>query len=431
MEQVLNFLAVVINVWVFLYSCAEINKRKLNYKNKFFWLFLLIITTFVYLATSSINGVIRILVSYLLLLTACIKIFDVNIQRASITAFLSYSLMISCELVCAIFLTGVLKFDVVTLQGTFFASLAMSISISLLDCFVLSFRLIKNILSYIVDKFSKLINKTVFYFCILSFFMFIIFANFMYFDISGYLSVVMTLCLVIAYTVLTLTLFKEQSEKVQLNFEYQSILNDLSDYEKMYARERMQSHENRNDLMVIRGMTKEKNVRNYIDKLLNFSDNENDKWINQLKRIPESPLRGLLYSKLCVIDEKEIKVSFKVGNTFDSKSYLSMSLDLQAKMCKLLGIYIDNAIQAVENIDDKNIYISINRVSNKLVIKVVNNFEGKIELDRIYDKGYSTKESGHGYGLSLAKEIIDNEKNISGNTSINGNNFSQELKIKL
>ena len=68
-------------------------------------------------------------------------------------------------------------------------------------------------------------------------------------------------------------------------------------------------------------------------------------------------------------------------------------------------------------------------IDNKLCIKVSNNFSGKIDISRINDEGYTTKSNGHGYGLTLVKEIINNNSNLEHETELNKKVFSQILKI--
>ena len=56
-------------------------------------------------------------------------------------------------------------------------------------------------------------------------------------------------------------------------------------------------------------------------------------------------------------------------------------------------------------------------------------FDGLIELDKIDEKKYTTKGEGHGYGLSLVKEIVNKSPKLKNIRMINDDVFIQILKI--
>ena len=51
-------------------------------------------------------------------------------------------------------------------------------------------------------------------------------------------------------------------------------------------------------------------------------------------------------------------------------------------------------------------------------------------MNKLEHKGYSTKNKGHGYGLTLAKEIIDKNNKLQNEKELTKEIFSQILKIK-
>ena len=51
--------------------------------------------------------------------------------------------------------------------------------------------------------------------------------------------------------------------------------------------------------------------------------------------------------------------------------------------------------------------IEIYKLKDKINFVISNTYKGKINLDKVNEKGYTTKGEGHGNGLYYAKKIID------------------------
>lgn len=100
-------------------------------------------------------------------------------------------------------------------------------------------------------------------------------------------------------------------------------------------------------------------------------------------------------------------------------------------LCRILGILLDNAIEAAKRSEERIINIRFqNGLDYKLLI-VENSYDKHdIDISKIFEKGYSKKDSkeGHGLGLWKVKKIIDNSENLELKT-YKSSLFVQELKI--
>ena len=124
----------------------------------------------------------------------------------------------------------------------------------------------------------------------------------------------------------------------------------------------------------------------------------------------------------------EIEISSEVRTTDVIKNINdSTMLDI----CQIIGVYLDNSIQAVQNIAEKYISIEMYLDNNSLNISISNTYEGKLDIEKIEERGYTSKGQGHGYGLTLSKEIIANNKNLLNEKKISKGIFTQILKIKM
>ena len=65
------------------------------------------------------------------------------------------------------------------------------------------------------------------------------------------------------------------------------------------------------------------------------------------------------------------------------------------------------------------------------VFSIANTFFGIIDLDKIDKIGYSSKGKGRGYGLNLAKKIVEKDKRIVIEREIVRDVFKQKVKIKM
>lgn len=87
------------------------------------------------------------------------------------------------------------------------------------------------------------------------------------------------------------------------------------------------------------------------------------------------------------------------------------------EMCKVLSNLIDNAEKALDdsNKDEKKIWVNINENREEYLFEVGNNGpEIPDELrEKIFKKGFSTKkEEGHGMGLAIISQIINEHEGI-------------------
>ena len=206
MKDVLTFIGVIINVWVFIYSCAEISDNKINYKNKWFWIFLLIISPFIYIASGKINSLTRIMITYIMLIFSCKKIFNFNVTKSLIVSLLAFILTTISELIFVAFLTYFLDVENTAISQNYFATFATSIAVSTMQCFIISFKNVKYNFNKIIGIVNGRKTKTILVASIFLILVFIILLYYTYYKISGTTFVVTTLILVLTYSIITISL---------------------------------------------------------------------------------------------------------------------------------------------------------------------------------------------------------------------------------
>lgn len=231
------------------------------------------------------------------------------------------------------------------------------------------------------------------------------------------------------------------SSKIKANYnkisnKYETSISSLKEYEVMIDKFRVDTHENKNEFLTIRNMLKDKNnkeqVIKYIDKIVDNKIKDNEKIMKQTAKIPKGGLRATIYSKLCLMDKLKIKYNLNISREIRTTDLINLDEDLVLKICKILGVFLDNAIEALKELKKKEISIEMYTIDNQLCIDITNNFKGTLDLDKIANMKYTTKGNGHGYGLTLVENILNEEsEKLENEKSINRDTFTQTLKIKM
>lgn len=144
-----------------------------------------------------------------------------------------------------------------------------------------------------------------------------------------------------------------------------------------------------------------------------------------LNNIKNPALKGLLSTKIVQAEYLDLKLKLEIDAEVNN-SYVR-AIDL----CKMMGILIDNGIEAASESEEKLLEIGIMEDIDNLVIYVANSYKEIPNINEMFLEGYSTKGEGRGLGLSNLKKLIDNNyKNILLNTFEDNNIFKIELNIK-
>lgn len=288
----------------------------------------------------------------------------------------------------------------------------------------------KKILNFFINWYNKneYISLLIFTFCAFTVSIFLLYNNFMNILPKSLLWFTNVFC--IAVFIFIIGYFKEKTTKNKLIYEYDQLMEYIKTYEALLDEKNKNQHEYKNQLAVIRVMIKDKKTISYIDSLLQNETEENLETINKLKYIPKGGLKGLIYYKIDSMKKKKIKAFINVSSELKSSKTWKTCDDNLQQISKVLGVYLDNAIEAALEAKEKMITFDIYLDNNSIVFEISNTFKGPLNIDKIGDKGYTTKGEGHGYGLSLVNDIIAKTKVLSQEREINGNYYIQRLYVK-
>ena len=135
---------------------------------------------------------------------------------------------------------------------------------------------------------------------------------------------------------------------------------------------------------------------------------------------------ALFSSKYNLALEDNIEMNI---NIFLDLNSLNMKI---YEFTRVLGILLDNSIQAARECNEKIINIEIRKDTkrNRQLLIVENTYNNKdIDTDKIYEKNYSTKPGNSGLGLWEVRQILKKNNNLNLFTSKTERFFKQQLEM--
>lgn len=165
-------------------------------------------------------------------------------------------------------------------------------------------------------------------------------------------------------------------------------------------------------------------LKKYYEKLLEECKLTNNLNLLNPETINNPSIYSLLTNKYFIASEKSLTMNFSI---FSDLSGLSTNM---YEISRILGILLDNAIEAAEETEDKIINIEIKSDDKKHIFIIKNSCKDtNISTTKIFEKGYSTKNRDSGFGLWNVHKILEKNTNLDLFTSIDGNMFSQKFTI--
>lgn len=355
-----------------------------------------------------------------------LKIQDVRIILMS---FASTIIFAFSEIIISILLVSI-GIDSNELVNNISYNLLANILISLV---AISFSYIKYI-KLIINKINDLLLKNKIMIRYLSILLVLVYLialkNGLNFELKTnyYVNIFIILSLIFILNII----MKNELKSEQLKEEYQQMLNYVSKYEKIITDQGKANHEFKNQLMVIRGYAQMNSPKliEYIDSITEDTKKTQSSYmISQLNKFPDGGIKGLLYYKLATMSEENISYDLQVEPGVKLK-LSKLSVVMYKNITKILGVLLDNAIDASKKSKLKNIVISVEKDNKNVIFTIQNSYKGKIELSK-FGTGYTTKGNKHGYGLKLVKDIIEESKQFDIEKSCDKEYFYTRLIIKI
>lgn len=365
-----------------------------------------------------------------LLVSSLVLRFILNIRdkKVILYSFNTEVLLSISEILMSFFLVmfGINSVDIV---NNYVYNLLVNILVSLLSVLLITIPFVNKIVNNTLNLFEKKRKLMNYFYIILIVIYLIVSKNGLEFILKS--NYYINILFMLGGVAIIIIILNNESKYDNLKEQNKQMLNYVTKYEKIITEQGKTNHEFKNQLMVIRGYAQmhSDKIIDYIDEIVEDSNKAGSSYlISQLNNFPDGGIKGLLYYKLSIMEDENIKYSINVEKGVKTK-LKTLSTNNYKNITKILGVLLDNAIDASKKSKHKKINISVIKDNKNIIFKIYNTYKGKIDIEKV-GTGYTSKGKGHGYGLRLVKDIINEDKLFNISHNLEDNYFVSSLYIK-
>lgn len=358
-------------------------------------------------------------------------LFKTNIIKTILAVILPILVTVLCESIIIKLSMYYFKFDVTTIVNIPLYRLSLALGI---QAFALIIYLLIKYFKIQISIFENISKKSKF--LIIINLIFAILALSIQFFITGfyldklpiYIVLFSNFSLVLYFILSLYSLTKTtQLELTSLNLEQEKesnkILKDLQDDLHGFR------HDFTNIMCTIGGYVQVKDM-NGLSKYYSQIQKDINK-VNNLGALnPDTINNPAVFVLITSKYGKALELGIEMNiNIFIDLNKLNMKI---YEFTRVLGILLDNAIEASKECEEKIINIEMRKDSNRnrQLLIIENTFNNKnVDTEKIYEKNYSTKSGNTGLGLWEVRKILKRNNNLNLFTTKNQKYFKQQLEM--
>lgn len=157
----------------------------------------------------------------------------------------------------------------------------------------------------------------------------------------------------------------------------------------------------------------------------NISLRSDDYTFFELNNVQDTALRSVLIQTIFKARECGVEIVFEMKDVIET---LPMKL---LDLVRVASVLLNNAVEGAAESPSKTINVSLVKLDKEIVFVIQNSRQSRyINLEEIYEVGFSTKGENRGLGLNNVKEIIDKYDEVILETDIETNYFIQVVRFK-
>ena len=157
----------------------------------------------------------------------------------------------------------------------------------------------------------------------------------------------------------------------------------------------------------------------------NISLRSDDYTFFELNNVQDTALRSVLIQTIFKARECGVEIVFEMKDVIET---LPMKL---LDLVRVASVLLNNAVEGAAESPSKTMNVSLVKLDKEIVFVIQNSRQSRyINLEEIYEVGFSTKGENRGSGLNNVKEIIDKYDEVILETDIETNYFIQVVRFK-
>lgn len=420
MNATINFISFSLITFIsliFYNLCyAKLNSHKININLKN--ILIMLIAVILIMINNKFNLILfKIMINVVIFSLELKLLFKDSFIKVFVNYVLLYLLTIVIEIILSniLLLSGLITNNT-TANSLNFINIFLTLIICMIQYCIFSIGIIRNFFQNIIHYFMT--NHTIKNLIILIFLSIVLIAMINIENFGNKNSIKLIIFLLIIFVYLFTDIVRLRYHEETLKNSNHKLMEYNSKYAKFLDEYKIYKHNINHKLSGMKAFGNKK-INSLIDELLNkettFSVRNNN-----IYKVPNG-IKGIVAEKLYNKDY-DIMIHNKIKKDYFSK----LSPQAFNSISECLGIALDNAIEACEETENPVITIDIYENKENVCIKIGNTFKNSIDIDKIGNKYYSTKNRGSGLGLFSIKK----NKFIQEKITIINDIYFIELQIK-
>lgn len=420
---------IITTIEVIIFGKLVLNKKIKLSKRKLFLFELILSLTYAIISLLFI-GIMKSLIIFMLDIIVYRYIFNINNQKSIILTFIYMIILLIPEAIIFIF-TKLININDDYLYNIFAGSILGSAIICII--FILALVILKKWVMKLINTEISTNTKIIIYSISVLICILIIFYK-SFSDIELNADFIVSIFVMILFISMLFGIIRQTIDNNKLIKKYDKLLEFMTTYENEIEKQRVLRHETKNEFLSIRGKIHDKQnnkeIIAYIDEILKEKIEVKQEEYAKFGYLPANGIKGLCYLKTQEAQDKGLNTAINISKRIKNSNIYGLDIKEQRDLGKILGVFLDNAIEASIKSKAKEFGIeSYLNLDKQCQIIIANSYDEKIDLDKIGKEMFSTKGKNRGHGLLLVKHIVGNNNIFETKTDIINGLYIQTVTI--